>query len=186
MNNGVTGRQPCTPSHAVRDRIFDLCLAIILSPLWLPLTFLTGVAITTTYGRPALYVSERIGKGGADFTFWKFRTLDSGGKPLGRLASFLRKTHLDELPQLWNLIRGSMALVGPRPLMREDHLSLGDPSQRESLTPGLTGPWQLERTDKYDYSNLEALDRQLCENRSLWFRMRIVIRTVGFMVRSLK
>ena len=70
--------------------------------------------------------------------------------------------------------------------MREDHLSLGDPSQRESLTPGLTGPWQLERTDKYDYSNLEALDRQLCENRSLWFRMRIVIRTVGLMVRSLK
>jgi lipopolysaccharide/colanic/teichoic acid biosynthesis glycosyltransferase len=133
-----------------------------------------------------LFRSTRIGLGGDGFILWKFRTLGIADKPLGRLATFLRRTHLDELPQVWNVILGSMALVGPRPLVADDHFSLSDHKQRESVRPGMTGPWQLNRTDKFDYSDMERLDRQLIEDQSLRLRSAILAKTAVLVVRALE
>jgi len=96
---------------------------------------------------------------------------------------FLRTTHLDELPQLFNVMTGSMGLVGPRPLEAADHFALRNSAQRESLLPGMTGPWQLERAHKHDYSKMEALDGQLVENTTLWLRLTLLMRTVSFVLR---
>lgn len=159
---------------------------LIISPLWLASLFIVGLAIHARHGRPILYASTRIGKGGADFTIWKLRTLDAAGNPIGRLALLLRKTHLDELPQLVNVITGSMSLVGPRPLEVTDQRTLPHRTERESLLPGITGPWQLERKGKHDYSEMETLDRQLVDNPTLWFRLTILGRTAKLVLSSLR
>ncbi|MSZ08551.1 MAG: sugar transferase, partial [Actinobacteria bacterium] len=166
--------------------LFDLSLVIILSPLWLTAIALIWLAILATYGRPVLFRSTRIGLGGGGFVMWKFRTLGLVDKPLGRLATFLRRTHLDELPQVWNVILGSMALVGPRPLVPDDHFSLSNQKQRESIRPGMTGPWQVNRAHKFDYSDMECLDRQLVENESLRLRSAILGKTAVLVLTSLK
>jgi lipopolysaccharide/colanic/teichoic acid biosynthesis glycosyltransferase len=92
---------------------------------------------------------------------------------------------MDELPQVWNVISGSMALVGPRPLVPDDHFSLSGQKQRESVRPGMTGPWQVNRAHKFEYSDMERLDRQLLENPSLGFRWAILVKTVLVVSRSL-
>jgi lipopolysaccharide/colanic/teichoic acid biosynthesis glycosyltransferase len=79
-----------------------------------------------------------------------------------------------------------MALVGPRPLVSEDHYSLDNPRQRELVRPGVTGPWQVTRTDKFDYSDMERLDRQLLENQTLAFRWKFLVRTAVIVLRSLR
>lgn len=185
MSKGVDGWHRGIPSHAADHRLFDFSLVTILIPLWLPVSLVMGLSLVAIYGRPALYRSTRIGRGGIEFTIWKFRTLGLAGEPLGRFASFLRRTHLDELPQFWNVLFGSMALVGPRPLVAEDHHSLDNPGRRELVRPGMTGPWQVARTDKFDYSDMERLDRQLLENSSLGFRWEILAQTVLVVSRSL-
>lgn len=124
--------------------------------------------------------------GGDGFIMWKFRTLGIADKPLGRLATFLRRTHLDELPQVWNVISGSMALVGPRPLVPDDHCSLSGQKQRESVRPGMTGLWQVNRAHKFDYSDMERLDRQLIEDQSLRLRSAILGKTAVLVLRALK
>jgi lipopolysaccharide/colanic/teichoic acid biosynthesis glycosyltransferase len=79
-----------------------------------------------------------------------------------------------------------MALVGPRPLVADDHFSLSDYKQRESVRPGITGPWQLNRTDKFDYSDMERLDRQLIEDQSLRLRSATLAKTAVLVVRALE
>jgi len=167
-------------------RIFDTGVVTVLSPVWLPMMCVVGVVIAATYGRPIFFTSKRVGKFGVEFTIWKFRTLGPDKEPLGRLAVFLRRTHLDELPQFWNVMGGSMALVGPRPLQPEDHYSVDGRSGRESLLPGITGPWQVRRSDKYDYSDMVALDAQLIGNTSLGFRFVTLWHTFLLVVRSLR
>lgn len=186
MTEASSSRHPNTLSPPFGHKVFDLTLVIILSPLWIALILLISIANAARYGPPILYASTRIGKGGAEFTLWKFRTLCLTGEPLGRLASLLRKTHLDELPQLWNVLTGSMVLVGPRPLVPADHLSLAISRERESLMPGITGPWQLNRSHKHDYSDMEKLDSQLMSDTSIWFRVKILFRTVWFVLRALR
>jgi lipopolysaccharide/colanic/teichoic acid biosynthesis glycosyltransferase len=186
MSEGVGSQHRATPSHVARHRIFDLGLLIILIPFWLPVLLVIGLAVLVRYGHPALYRSTRIGRGGIEFTIWKFRTLGLVGEPLGQFALLLRRTHLDELPQFWNVLFGSMALVGPRPLVAEDHHSLDNPGQRELLRPGMTGPWQVARTDKFDYSDMERLDRQLLEDQTLALRWMTLARTALLVLGSLR
>jgi lipopolysaccharide/colanic/teichoic acid biosynthesis glycosyltransferase len=177
---------PITPSQPQLHRLFDLTLVAILSPAWTALILFLVGAILSRYGSPAIYRSERVGLGGRHFTILKFRTLDLEGQPLGRLASLLRTTHLDELPQLWNTLWGSMALVGPRPLLPEDHYSLGNYLERESVRPGMTGPWQINRTDKHDYSDMQRLDSEIIDDTSLRFRLMVLASTGGLLLRLLR
>jgi lipopolysaccharide/colanic/teichoic acid biosynthesis glycosyltransferase len=143
------------------NRLADLVAAglglVLLSPLFLA----TALAILWREGRPVFFRQERIGRGGQPFHLWKFRTMrpassgplltvagDARITPLGRL---LRRTKLDELPQLWNVLKGDMSLVGPRPEVRR-YVERYTPDQRRvlALTPGITDPASLKYFNEED------------------------------------
>lgn len=172
--------------RSLAHRVFDLSVVIILSPLWVLAFLVLSMLVGVVYGQPIVFQSRRIGRAGVPLRVWKFRTLDEGNKPLGRFARFLRHTHLDEVPQLWNVVGGSMSLIGPRPLLPEDHFSLRNYRNRETLPPGLSGPWQIERNDKHDYSDMETLDSLLLEDDSLRFRVRLLAQTGALCIRLVR
>ena len=136
-------------------RVFDVGLAAVGLIVLLPLVVLLGALVATTSRGPVFHRATRIGRGGATFVMLKFRTMfvDARGPAVTAaedlrvtaLGRWLRRLHLDELPQLWNVLRGEMSLVGPRPEAPE-FVEPGDPIWREvlSVRPGITGPTQLE------------------------------------------
>jgi lipopolysaccharide/colanic/teichoic acid biosynthesis glycosyltransferase len=141
------------------NRLADLVAAGLGLALLSPLFLATALAILLRDGRPVFFRQERIGRGGQPFHLWKFRTMrptrsgplltiagDARITPLGR---FLRRTKLDELPQLWNVLKGEMSLVGPRPEVRR-YVERYTPEQRRvlALTPGITDPASLKYFDE--------------------------------------
>ena len=141
------------------NRLADLVAAGLGLALLSPLYLATALAVLLYDGPPVMFRQERIGRGGQPFHLWKFRTMRpaSGGPlltvagdtritPLGR---FLRRTKLDELPQLWNVLKGEMSLVGPRPEVRR-YVERYTPDQRRvlALTPGITDPASLKYFDE--------------------------------------
>ena len=101
-----------------------------------------------------------------------------------RMGRFLRKTSLDELPQLWNVLNGTMSLVGPRPVVREELVRYGRGARFYLVNrPGLTGLWQVSGRNDIDYSRRVALDRAYTENAGFWLDFRIVMRTVWIVLR---
>jgi sugar transferase (PEP-CTERM system associated) len=179
-------------------RTIDLALSVILAILTLPLMIVTALLVMIEDGRPILYRQERVGENGRTFTLAKFRSMrkdaEKGGKPIWakdgddritRLGRFIRKTRLDELPQLWNVVRGDMSFVGPRPERPffVDQLSKEIPfyQQRHTVKPGLTGWAQV----KYRYGSslddsMEKLryDLYYIKNLSVIFDLTIVFDTV--------
>jgi sugar transferase (PEP-CTERM system associated) len=179
-------------------RAIDLALALALAVLALPLMAITAVLVMIEDGRPVLYRQERVGENGRIFTLTKFRSMrkdaEQGGKPIWakdgdsritRLGRFIRKTRLDELPQLWNVLRGDMSFVGPRPERQffVDQLTKEIPfyQQRHVVKPGLTGWAQV----KYRYGSslddaMEKLryDLYYIKHLSVIFDLTIVFDTV--------
>jgi lipopolysaccharide/colanic/teichoic acid biosynthesis glycosyltransferase len=170
-------------------RLMDLALTLPLALLALPLMVLVAVLVRWRLGAPVLFRQVRPGFREAPFTLYKFRTMrdcrDSDGRllpdadrltPLGR---FLRSTSLDELPELWNVIRGDMSLVGPRPL-RMEYLPLYSPRQRRrhEVRPGLTGWAQVNGRNAIPWEDRFEFDLWYVENRSLLLDLRILLRTV--------
>ena len=101
-----------------------------------------------------------------------------------RVGAFLRKTSLDELPQLWNVLKGDMSLVGPRPIVRDELLRYRRGARFYLLNrPGLTGLWQVSGRNDLDYGRRVALDRAYTENASFWLDLRIIVRTVWIVLR---
>lgn len=166
-------------------RSLDLIVAgtaiLLLSPLFPILALL----IRYDMGPPALFRQARPGLGGVPFEMLKFRTMrdafGSDGKPLPdgerltRLGHFLRASSLDELPGLWNVLRGDMSLVGPRPLLME-YLPLYTPEQarRHAVRPGLTGWAQVNGRNSLSWEDKFALDIWYVDNRTLWLDLRII------------
>jgi lipopolysaccharide/colanic/teichoic acid biosynthesis glycosyltransferase len=152
---------------------------------------LLGVAavVRLRLGSPVLFAQVRPGLGGRPFTLYKFRTMrhavDAAGEPLPdhqrltTLGRVLRNTSLDELPQLWNVLRGDMSLVGPRPLLPE-YLPLYTPEQRRrhEVRPGLTGWGQVNGRNALGWEERFRLDVWYVENRSLALDLRILALTV--------
>jgi sugar transferase EpsL len=171
-------------------RGLDLALAsaglVVLSPLLLG----TAAAIVVTMGRPVLFRQRRPGRGGEPFTIYKFRTmveprpgesrLHSDGARVTGLGKLLRKTSIDELPELWNVLRGDMSLVGPRPLLLE-YLPKYTPEQmrRHEVRPGITGWAQVNGRQSIPFSKRLELDVWYVDNRSLKLDLRILLRTVA-------
>lgn len=179
-------------------RSVDLGLSLVIGILALPLMALTAIAIALESGRPVLYCQERVGENGKTFTLCKFRSMrtdaEKGGTPIWakdgddritRVGRFIRKARLDELPQLWNVLRGDMSFVGPRPerpfFVAELSKAIPFYQQRHAVKPGLTGWAQV----KYRYgSSLEdameklRYDLYYIKHVSIFFDLTIVFDTV--------
>ena len=173
-------------------RIFDFVLAVILLLLFLPIVLVIVVAVRLTSLGPALFWSDRIGRNSVVFRMPKFRTmlietpsvathlLKDSKKFITPLGSFLRKTSLDELPQLISILKGEMSFVGPRPALfnQIDLIKLRQESSVDSLRPGLTGWAQINGRDEISTVEKATLDKYYLENFSLFLDLRILFSTL--------
>ncbi len=147
-----------------------------------------AIAIRRSMGSPVLFRQQRPGRDGRHFTLVKFRTMRDGDEAdaerLTALGSFLRSSSLDELPELWNVLRGHMSLVGPRPLLVR-YLDRYSPRQarRHEVRPGLTGLAQVEGRNLVAWDDRLELDVRYVETRSLGLDLRILARTVSQVLR---
>jgi lipopolysaccharide/colanic/teichoic acid biosynthesis glycosyltransferase len=168
----------------------DLVLAVSFLLLAAPAILAVAVAIRVHMGTPVLFCQERAGKGGRPFVLLKFRTMSAArnkagnllpdGERITRLGHFLREASLDELPQLWNVVRGEMSLVGPRPLLLE-YLPRYSPRQarRHEVMPGVTGWAQINGRNALTWEEKLSLDVWYVENWSLVLDARILGLTFG-------
>jgi len=156
-------------------RIFDFSLALIGLFISLPFWFIFSFSLWLKDGRPIFYIQERVGLGGGVFKLIKFCTMDPENRERSKFANFLRKTALDELPQLINILKGEMSFVGPRPLVSEEIKENQAVNFRSMIRPGLTGTAQISVSR--DYPILEKLKYDLwyIENQSLWLDIRIIV-----------
>lgn len=164
-------------------RLFDILGTLfLLSVLWAPLVCLSLLQLTLM-GKPIFFRQERAGLKGQPLSILKFRTmLNGGGSDAARLTpwgKFLRSTSLDELPELWNVLRGEMSLVGPRPLPIH-YLERYTPrqNQRHNIRPGITGWAQVNGRNGLSWERQFELDLWYVEHHSLWLDLKILARTV--------
>jgi lipopolysaccharide/colanic/teichoic acid biosynthesis glycosyltransferase len=167
------------------DIIFSLCGLIVLSPV----VFIVALQISYKLGSPVLFRQVRPGKDGKPFEMVKFRTMrdavDANGQPLPdevrmtNFGGFLRASSLDELPELWNVLKGDMSLVGPRPLLME-YLPLYSKEQfrRNEVRPGVTGWAQINGRNTISWEDKFKLDVWYVNNRSLLLDVKIIFLTV--------
>ena len=183
-------------------RFFDILLSflamIILSPLFLVIVIL----VKATSKGPVFYVSDRIGRYGYTFKFYKFRSMVvdadeqlinllkknevEGGVTfkmeddprVTKFGKFIRKTSLDELPQMLNIFLGQMSLIGPRPCtVREFHLYNERDQQRLAVKQGLTGEWQVNGRSNTTFKEMIEMDIHYCAKRSIWYDFKIFLKT---------
>lgn len=171
-------------------RGIDFILALIGLILASPVLLIVAILVKTKLGSPILFRQARVGLNGEVFEMVKFRTMkdatDANGQPLPddvRLTKFgqlLRKTSLDELPELWNVLKGDMSLVGPRPLLVE-YLPLYSKEQmkRHDVRPGITGYAQVNGRNNISWKKKFELDVYYVENFSLWLDAKILVQTVA-------
>lgn len=176
-------------------RILDIVGGVLGLCLFSPVLMLVAVLIRYQMGSPVLFRQTRAGLRGEPFTMIKFRTmkeaLGSDGNPLPdsdrltRLGGFLRASSLDELPELWNIIKGDMSLVGPRPLLVE-YLQLysADQARRHEVRPGLTGWAQINGRNSIAWEDKFALDVWYVDNRSFWLDLKIIFLTILKIIRQ--
>jgi lipopolysaccharide/colanic/teichoic acid biosynthesis glycosyltransferase len=175
-------------------RLIDAVASALLLVLLSPLVLVTPILVRTVMGSPVLFRQRRPGYLGRPFLLLKFRTMreatDRDGatlpdadrlSPLGR---WLRRTSLDELPQLWNVLKGDMSLVGPRPLLME-YLPLYNrfEARRHEVRPGITGWAQVNGRNTATWPERFALDVYYVEHRSLWLDVRILLLTIWRVIR---
>ena len=199
-------------SYAVVKRVFDVLLVLISAPLTVPLCIVLAISVILSSPGPVFFSHRRIGLNGAFFSMWKFRTMcvnsaevlehhlkshpelraewnsqhklrnDPRVTPLGK---FLRRSSLDELPQLWNVLTGRMSLVGPRPIVAAEAEKYGaDFSYYLAVKPGVTGLWQASGRSSLSYDERVALDRKYVETWSIAGDLRILMRTFTQVVNS--
>lgn len=190
------------PYYHIVKRLMDLAIVILALPFWLPLIGLIALVIrVTSPGAPAIFVQYRTGKGGQRFRMFKFRSMvpnaeelkakyahlnelqwpdfkitnDPRITPIGKI---LRKTSLDEIPQLFNVLRGEMSLVGPRPTsFGADTYKLWH-TERLDVIPGMTGLWQIIGRASMEFDDRLRLDIAYIERRSIWLDINILFQTV--------
>lgn len=170
-------------------RFLDFFVCIFCLVLLCPLLVMVYFCVRLRLGRPVMFIQIRPGLNGFPFQMIKFRTMrdaiDAQGQPLPDsermtpFGQFLRSTSLDELPELWNVVKGDMSLVGPRPLLME-YLPLYTPEQfrRHEVRPGVTGWAQINGRNALSWEEKFALDVWYVDNRSLWLDIKILFLTV--------
>ena len=185
----------------------DLVVSIILTLFLLPFIASISFLVSFDSGFPVFFSQKRLGRGGRTFHIWKFRTMVNNSAQIldeylasnpevrrewskshklrndpriTRVGNFLRRTSLDELPQLWNVINGDMSLVGPRPIVNAEvekyakHFSM-----YVKTTPGMTGLWQVSGRNHTTYQERVALDAYYVRNWSVWMDIYLLAKTVA-------
>lgn len=174
--------------YAPLKRILDAVAATALLILFLPLMALLAIIVLVAQGKPVLFRQTRPGLQGAPFKLYKFRTMKAGTGPSGSqletdrltpVGRFLRQLSLDELPQLWNVVRGDMSLVGPRPLLMQ-YLPIYNSRQatRHAVRPGLTGLAQVRGRNALTWDQRLELDAEYVEQYSFIVDLRILWHTI--------
>jgi sugar transferase EpsL len=170
-------------------RVFDIVITLVTAPAILPLIFLVGIFVFIFVGRPIFFLQSRAGLNGQAFTLIKFRSMTNAGlndgrvgPDAGRITTFgkvIRSTSLDELPEFWNVLRGDMSLVGPRPLLMQ-YLDRYDDRQRKrhDVRPGLTGWAQVNGRNALSWEEKFELDVWYVENRNMMLDCKIIGLTV--------
>ncbi|MFA5702713.1 MAG: sugar transferase [Advenella sp.] len=170
-------------------RFLDIFFSIIVLILLSPIILIVVVGISKKLGSPVLFRQPRPGRNGKSFTMVKFRTMrdavDNDGNPLPDsermtpFGNFLRSTSLDELPELWNVLKGDMSLVGPRPLLME-YLPLynQEQSRRHEVRPGVTGWAQINGRNAISWEDKFKLDVWYVDKQSFWLDLKILFLTV--------
>lgn len=183
-------------ARSLVKRLLDTSIAALGILVLLPVCLLVALAILLDSGWPPLFLQDRIGRAERRFRVLKFRTMTVGAEHSGaglwikpndtrvtRVGGFLRQASLDELPQLWNVLRGDMSLVGPRPLHPTTVARLSDEQKgRHRVRPGVTGWAVLNGRNSIPYSRRIELDNWYIENWSLGLDLRILLRTVPAVV----
>lgn len=170
-------------------RLLDIFIALLALVLLLPLLLLVAFLVRVKLGAPVLFRQTRPGLHGKPFAMIKFRSMrdavDANGQPLPdherltRFGQLLRSTSLDELPELWNVLKGEMSIVGPRPLLME-YLPLYSPEQatRHNVRPGMTGLAQISGRNAISWQQKFQLDTWYVQHQSLWLDVKIMLKTV--------
>lgn len=197
------------PLKGMATRLLDLTGATLVGIVCMPIALLTAAIVKLASGSPVLFGQERLGKGGVPFRLYKFRTMrpdaenylqsnrelharyvandfklaDEEDPRVTDVGRWLRRIGLDELPQLWNVLRGDMSLVGPRPIVPPEIDRYGDHAALLlSVKPGLTGCWQIARRE-IRYPDRTQLDVEYVLGRSLRVDLGILLRTVPALLR---
>jgi lipopolysaccharide/colanic/teichoic acid biosynthesis glycosyltransferase len=189
-------------TYLILKRVLDLSLVIISSPFWILVLGITALAIKIeSPSAPVMFTQMRTGKGGNRIKMYKFRTMVPNAEELKlkyadrnelqwpdfkitndprvtRLGKILRKTSLDELPQLFNILKGDMSLVGPRPTSFSAKTYRLWHTERLDVTPGLTGLWQIFGRASSEFDDRLRLDIAYIDRRSIWFDINILVQTV--------
>jgi exopolysaccharide biosynthesis polyprenyl glycosylphosphotransferase len=194
-----------SPSSRMLKRTFDIVVASVMLILLSPLLLVIALGIKLGSRGPVLFRQVRVGRHGREFKMLKFRTMvdDADARkhellelnaaaPMfkvpddprtTRIGRHLRRRSLDELPQLFNVLRGDMSLVGPRPLItEEDRLFSGWQRRRYHVAPGVTGPWQILGSSRVPMSDMVTIDYLYCANWSLWLDAKILARTLPYVL----
>jgi lipopolysaccharide/colanic/teichoic acid biosynthesis glycosyltransferase len=173
-------------------RLFDITVALIALCLLSPLLLLIGIAVKITSKGTVLFLQDRVGKDAKIFKLYKFRTMVPGAINIGaglsvgekdpritKVGSFLRKTSLDEIPQLLNVLKGDISLVGPRPTVPEHLKYYGNFERRRlEIKPGITGLAMVRGRATIPWSERIKYDVEYVDNFSLWLDLKIILQTV--------
>ena len=179
---------------AIAKRVFDLVVGGTISILLFPVFVMVGLLVRLKLGKPVFFRQQRPGLHGRPFMLYKFRTMTDACDAEGRLlpdaarmtafGRFLRSTSLDELPELFNVLKGEMSLVGPRPLLMK-YLPRYTPEQmrRHEVKPGITGWAQVNGRNALSWEQKFAMDVWYVDNYSLGLDMRVLIKTLWVALR---
>jgi len=201
--------QPSPIYKHFMKRVFDTVLILLALPFLLPILLIVAVLVARD-GHAPLYCQERVGMGGQVFKIWKFRTMIPNAEQklkelissdreiarewqshqklkndprITRIGHLLRKTSIDELPQLWNVIMGDMSLVGPRPMMT-DQKDMYPGKAYFAMRPGLTGLWQISDRNNSTFAARAGFDTEYYQQMSFATDCKIVVSTVGVVIRG--
>lgn len=189
-------------AYLFAKRAMDISIVLLASPFWLPVMFFAAVGVVITSSVPVFFVQLRTGKGGKRFQMYKFRSMVKDAEEMkkklanvndkGELAGplklkddprvtkfgkFLRKTSIDELPQLFNVLIGDMSLVGPRPTSWSPESYKLWHTERLDVLPGITGLWQVFGRGGEDFDEWLRWDIRYIEKRSIWLDFMILVKT---------
>lgn len=188
-------------------RLVEVFVAIALILIFFPLSLLIAISIKISSKGPVFFSSPRIGCGGKRFDCFKFRTMETNpgfdfekwlqknpekklewetfhkiqkDPRITRIGKILRKTSMDELPQLLNVLNGSMSLIGPRPLLAEDLLRIPETLKSKflSIKPGITGLWQISGRNAICFSKRVEIESLYIDQKNLWLDIKILLKTI--------